>query len=140
LLALILISSTQAFAGSTYYRWTNDQGDTVYSDRPPPKGVEYEVVSTQSRFKRQVAAEEGAVPLETEPSVSNQFEQISTDSARRSQKNPIYCQQARENLEVLTTSDQIQMRNEQGEPHMLSPDEMEVQREIARQQIKRHCE
>ena len=78
LLAVVIMTGNQGIAGNTHYRWLNDRGEPVYSDRPPPQGVEYEVMSTTSSFKRAVSAEEGAVPLETESRVGNEFEEIDT--------------------------------------------------------------
>ena len=75
-LALLLLSSTPLShaEGGIHYRWTNNNGGTVYSDRPPPMGVDYEVVSSDSGLKRVVNGEEGAVPLEVDPSPGNDFE------------------------------------------------------------------
>lgn len=140
MVVLLVAAGSQVIAGSTHYRWINERGEPVYSDRPPPKGVEYEVVSTQSRFKRAVSAEEGAVPLETTPSVGNEFFQIDPDAASRNQKNPEYCKQARQNLEALTTSLQVNVRNDDGEVRPLTAEQMEVERNRARGQIEKYCE
>jgi len=59
--------SISTWSGETFYRWTDERGHTVHSDRPPPKGVKYEVISTQSTLIREVDADEGAVPLNVEP-------------------------------------------------------------------------
>jgi hypothetical protein len=140
MVVLLIVAGSQVIAGSTHYRWINERGEPVYSDRPPPKGVEYEVVSTQSRFKRTVSAEEGAVPLETSPRVGNEFFQIDPDAASRNQKNPVYCEQARQNLEALTTSLQVNVRNDDGEVRPLTAEQMEVERNRARGQIEKYCE
>ncbi len=55
---LLIISSFSANAGRNYYRWMDERGNPVHSDRPPPKGIDYEVVSTGSSLIRQVDAEE----------------------------------------------------------------------------------
>lgn len=137
---MILVATMINFeaVASTHYRWINDRGDPVYSDRPPPKGVDYEVISSGSTFKRVVAGEEGAVPLDTTPTPSNQFDKVSTE--QKSKKNPEMCQRARANLEALTSSDQVKIRNNQGEIRMLSPEEMEVERQTARAQISVYCQ
>jgi hypothetical protein len=140
LLTLLVTSSIHSVAGNNQYRWVNSRGNPVYSDRPPPKGVDYEVVSAGSSLKRVVSAGEGAVPLEIEPRVGNEFDQVDTAGAKRARKNPELCQRARKNLEALTSSPKVKVRNDQGEVRFLTPEEMEVQRQTARAQISVYCE
>lgn len=140
LLALLATSATQSMADNNHYRWIDDRGNPVYSDRAPPKGVDYEVVAAGSGLKRVVDAEEGAVPPEVEPRVGNEFDQVDTMTAKRSKKNPELCERARKNLEALTSSDQVKVRNDQGEARLLTPEEMEVQRQTAKAQISVYCE
>ena len=128
-----------ATAGDTYYRWLDDRGNPVHSDRPPPEGVDYEVVSTQSTMVRQVEAEEGAVPAGIEPKPGNEFEQV--DSApSQIKKNPEYCQRARENLATLNETARIRMRDENGEYYYLTEEQKAAQRSNAEAAIARHCE
>jgi hypothetical protein len=127
-----------AGASSTYYRWYDAQGNPVHSDRPPPVGTKYEVISTGSSLVRQVEPEEGAVPATTEPSVSNQFEQVDTNKDPI-KKNPEQCKRAQENLQTLNTKVRIQIRNDQGELRPLSEEEKEVQRKQAMDTIAAHC-
>ena len=137
---LLIISSLSANAGKDYYRWTDERGNPVHSDRPPPKGVDYEVVSTGSSLTRQVDAEEGAVPAVTKPSVGNEFERMDTEQIQVVEKNPEYCQRAQENLATLTTAARIRVRNDQGEYHFLDEEEKEARRQDARAGISTYCE
>ncbi len=144
-LAIALVSSMLGFGSSfseaakVYYRWIDDRGDPVHSDRPPPKGIDYEVISTQSSLVRPVDASEGAVPAEVEPSVSNEFEpEERTQPAIK--KNPEYCQRARDNLETLDTRARIRVRNEKGEFTYIDEQEKERRREEAREAIDIYCE
>lgn len=140
LLVIAITAGNSGFAGTTHYRWINDRGEPVYSDRPPPKGVDYEVISTSSKFKRAVTAEEGAVPLETESRVGNEFDQINTDANKRLKKKPELCQRARDNLEALSSAPQVKVRNDQGEVRLLSPEEMEIEKQTAEAQVGVYCE
>ena len=78
-LAAMLLGPTlvqpSAHADNTYYRWQDERGNAVHSDRPPPPGIDYEVVSTSSSKFREVDASEGAVPPKIKPSPGNEFEQ-----------------------------------------------------------------
>ena len=100
LVGALASQTLSAVAEDAYYRWKDDRGNLVHSDRPPPKGVDYEVVSTGSTFKRVVDEAEGAVPLDVTPEVGNEFEPV--DTARPTiPKNPEYCDRARLNLDNL---------------------------------------
>ena len=139
--AFMIVASAgfSAHASSTYYRWQDDRGNPVHSDRPPPAGTPYEVITTGSSLVRQVDAEEGAVPATTEPTVSNDFEPVNT-SKTTTKKNPEQCQRARENLQTLNTKARIQVRNDQGELRPLSEEEKEIQRQQAMDVIAVHCD
>ena len=136
---LLITSSLSASAGRDYYRWMDERGNPVHSDRPPPKGIDYEVVSTGSSLVRQVSAEEGVVPTEVVPRVGNDFEQVDT-AKQEIQKNPEYCDRARKNIQSLDTHARIRVRNEQGEYHWLSQEEKDAQREEAEAAISVHCD
>lgn len=128
-----------ARADSTYYRWQDERGNPVHSDRPPPVGTPYEVISTQSTLTRQVSAEEGAVPATTEPTVSNDFEPVDTGRGPV-KKNPEQCKIAQENLRTLNTKVRIQIRDAQGDLRPLSEEEKELQRKQAMDAIAVHCD
>ena len=140
LLVLLATGGAHTVADINHYRWLDNSGEPVYSDRPPPKDVDYEVVSAGSSLKRAVSSDEGAVPLETDSGVGNGFNQVDGTEAKRSNKNPGICQRARTNLEALTSSAKVRVRNEQGEVRFLSAEEMEVQRQTAEAQISVYCE
>ena len=76
--ALFVLLASYATAEETVYRWSNERGNPVISDRPPPAGIAYEVISTGSSLVRKVDANEGAVPLDVKPTPSNDFERVDT--------------------------------------------------------------
>jgi len=136
---LLTISSFSASAGTNHYRWLNERGNPVHSDRPPPQGIDYEVITTGSSLIRQVQADEGAVPAEVEPRVGNDFEQVDTQPPDI-EKNPEYCQRARNNLATLDSAPRIRIRNDQGEFRYLSNEEKETERLKAVDAISVHCD
>ena len=133
------MTGLSAHAGKNHYRWIDDRGNPVHSDRPPPKGVDYEVITTGSSLVREVDADEGVVPAEVEPRVGNEFEQVDT-AAAKIEKNPEFCQRARDNLNTLDTVARIRLRNDQGELRYIDEAEKEEQRKRARETIAVHCE
>ena len=138
-LVVLVCGSLAVHAGATYCRWQDDRGNLVHSDRPPPTGTPYEVISTESSLVRHVDADEGAVPATTKPTVGNEFEQ-SDESKTPPKKNPEQCKIAQENLQTLSTKVRIQIRNDQGELRPLSEEEKEIQRKQAQDTIEAHCE
>lgn len=144
-LCLVAVSSMLGFASpaadadQVLYRWLDDRGHPVHSDRPPPAGTDYEVISTRSSLVRPVAGDEGAVPLEVEPRVGNEFEPVDKTPAK-SEKNPELCQRARDNLETLDTRPRIRVRNDQGEYYFLDEEGKEERRAEARDAIARYCD
>lgn len=140
LLTIAAGNAVTTVADATYYRWIDSRGNPIHSDRPPAKGIDYEVVSTKSTFSRSVSAEEGAVPAEVEPSVGNEFDPEDSAEGERSEKNSELCSRARANLETLSASDTVHIRNSEGEVEQLSSKEVKIQREIAQSKIKIHCD
>jgi len=141
LLAVLVafLASPIAEAQKVHYRWINDRGYPVHSDRPPPKGTDYEVIETGSDLIRKVSGDEGAVPAETMPRVGNEFTPIDTRPDETG-PNPELCQRARENLAALNSGAEISMRNDQGEERVLGDDEVEAQRAKANDSIRRYCQ
>ena len=134
-----IFAAMDSVAGNTHYRWLNERGIPVHSDRPPPKGIDYEVISTGSSFKRVVSSDEGAVPLETESRAGNEFDRVNSDAAKRSKKNAELCEKARTNLDSLTNSERVKVRDSQGEERFLTAEEIEVETQTAKAQISVYC-
>lgn len=139
ILCFAAISASLQAQGTVHYRWLNERGNPVHSDRPPPKGIDYEVITTGSGLKRVVSGEEGAVPPEVKPRVGNNFTQVDEEEAKRSKKNPELCKRAKTNLEALTGNAKVRIRDDQGEERFLSEEEVIVEREKARAQVSVYC-
>ena len=139
--ALFLIFSAIPASAETYYRWLNERGDPVLSDRPPPTGTDYEVVSTGTTLKRQVRADEGAVPPEVTPRVGNEFEPVETAKPTAlMQKNPEICKRAQANLAALNNFARITVTDDNGDIRFLDDEERAAQKAEAEALIKQHCE
>lgn len=135
---VIATISGPSMAENTYYRWADDRGNPVHSDRPPPKGTDYEVVSTGSSLVRKVAAEEGAVPADTQSTPGNEFE--TTESAKPEQKQNIeFCKRAQDNLNTLESTARVRIRDDQGEFRYLTAEEKETEKKKAIDLMTVHC-
>ena len=130
-------SSVESLADATYYQWVDDSGAAVHSDRPPPEGVEYEIISTSSNLIKTVSFEDGLAPSAVD---SPAGDSVNSEEASQSTKGLELCKRATTNLETLTNSDKVKVRNDEGEVRFLSPEEIEVQRQTAQAQIGVYCE
>ncbi|MEM9257601.1 MAG: DUF4124 domain-containing protein [Pseudomonadota bacterium] len=140
-----VLSADLSLAQGTYYRWLDDRGNTVHSDRPPPAGTEYETISTTPSFS--YTAEDEAQP-DPAPAAENQQMAENAGEPRSSVpkleekivKNPESCQRAQENMAALSTRARIRMRNADGEYYFLSEDDKALQIQRAQDTIDVHCE
>ena len=139
LVTALLAAAMPGAAGEVYYRWVNERGHAVHSDRPPPEGVDYEVVSTGSTLRREVDAQEGAVPAEIKPKPGNEFEPVEQEPAKP-EKNPEYCAIAQDNLQQLDSRARIRRQNEQGDTYFLSDEERQEERQKAQDAIEAYCD
>jgi hypothetical protein len=144
-LLVILVATTaltcmSVHASQTHYRWVDKYGNPVHSDRTPPEGTDYEVITTGTSLVRKVSSEEGAVPAETSPDVDNKFNPVDTAKPKEPEKNAEYCKRAQENLATLNSRARIRMKNDQGEVYILTEEDKEEKRTEARSVIETACE
>lgn len=144
--ALLVLGATPAMA-EVLYRWVDEQGNQVNSDRPPPAGIEYETISTSSDMVRAVENDEqvtktapaASAPTQSAPASSKQVEY---EDSRRVviEKNPEYCAQAKNNLQQIDTTARIRLKEANGEWRYLSMEERAIEREKALAAIDAYCE
>lgn len=138
-LTAALLACETALGQEAHYRWINERGHEVHSDRPPAAGVDYEVIESGTGLKRVVPRDEGAVPADVNPSVGNEFTQVNEEEANRSKKNPELCERSRSNLEALSGDRRIVVRDEQGEKRLLSDEEIAEARATAEANTEIYC-
>lgn len=129
LLTVTAASASTFAAGTIYYRWIDEQGNTIHSDRPPPTGTEYEEVNAGEGFSYTIPHEEGA-----------QAKPAAKPITVKSRKDPTACQQARDNMSALQGKDKIAVRDENGEVKILDAEEIKMQLETTRGHIEIFCE
>jgi hypothetical protein len=140
LVATAALTCMPVQASETHYRWVDKHGNPVHSDRTPPEGTDYEVITSGTSLVRKVNSAEGAVPAQTSPSVDNDFNPVDTDKPKAPEKNAEYCKRAQENLATLNSRARIRMKNDQGETYILTEENKEEKRVEARSVIESACE
>ncbi|MEM1152674.1 MAG: DUF4124 domain-containing protein [Pseudomonadota bacterium] len=134
-------ASVWAIGGdSTYYRWLDETGTPVNSDRPPPTGIEYDVVRTHTNEAVESAApmNDDAGPAEAEQDLPAQ--QTAQAAAAESTLDPEACSAARSNLETLNSYARIRVPDGNGSFRFLNEEEKTQQREHAFAAIEHYCE
>jgi hypothetical protein len=140
--------SAGAHADQTYYRWTDDSGNLVMSDRPPERpDIAYETIGSQGSTLRRPRARPAPAPAGAASSSG-------TASARQQggaapgpapqvatvERDPELCEQARKNLEILEMKPRIRIYNDLGELEYLTPEQIEEEKRRTRLTIEAHCE
>lgn len=139
-LAALLTAAVPGQAQNHHYRWVDEQGKTVYSDRPPPGGQDYEIVSSTSNFSRAIAGREGAMRADDAVDDGSEADPAREKLSEQERRKADYCAKARANLEVLKGTGKIVVRGADGVPRTLSAEEIEQQRQTARSQVTAYCE
>ncbi len=148
LTVVLACASLTASAATNHYRWIDERGDTVMSDRPPAAGIEYEVISVGSNLVQPVDDEEAEDAEQAEPASeqSNPTTGASSEPTyvktkiKEPEKDPALCEQAKQNLDILKTSPRIRMRREDGEVAYMSDEDKAEQSKRAENIIAIHCE
>ena len=132
----VLVLALPLVASSTVYKWLDDNGAVVYSQRRPAE-VEFQEVSTQSSstdgHAHDPVTESSAVKDGTE-TVGN--EQL-TETEQLFRKN---CQVARRNLTLLRASPTVIDMDEDGNEQILDADQRAAKSEQSQVEIETYCQ
>jgi len=138
---ILALSGHPASASETYYRWVAEDGTPVSSDRPPPPGVKYEVITTETNTSVPVAAEEPDIAgASGNGSATESGDGAASQPRIVAEKNPEACSIAKQNLETLNTHARIRMPDGEGSYRYLNEDEKAAQRAQAEAAIKQNCD
>ena len=123
-----------------YYKWLDARGNPQHSDRPPPAGVEYEFISTETGLRRRVTAEESGSGDASTPSMPAVARPTPTAADQQAviKKDPSLCDKAKANLDTLNSNARVRIRDDNGIRY-LSEDEKQTQRQKAQDLIDVHC-
>lgn len=134
------VLSGHAVAEKGYYKWMDAKGNPQHSDRPPPAGVEYEFVSTDSGMSRRVSADESRAigGGDTSKSSNDPDASPSAEEEVAVKKDPALCDQARANLDTLDSKARVRIRDDEGVRY-LTEEEKQDQRKRAQDMISVHC-
>lgn len=123
------------------YKWTDADGKTVYSEKPPPGGAATVVnphagkASPEAQERLRSTIEQSR--QEDEADQATEAETAATDAKAKEKKHA--CEQARVVLEQLTRSTRMQYVDENNERAFLSEEQRQSRLRDANEKIKEYC-
>jgi hypothetical protein len=131
ILVLILAVSTSLNAGAIH-KWVDDKGNVNYGDTPPTKTTSQNV-SVQS-----APSDPGkALPRLSSPEDSDQAadakQEVSVEDTSQ------FCASAKADLDVINTSDRIQLQAADGSLRYLSEEEIAERKASSQAEVARFC-
>lgn len=142
--AVLSVISITAMGQQTVYRWMDKNGQVHYGDRPPSEGTAHEAINRTKALSHpevstaeQVRGPAISEPAKTEPKSSGRLQEPPQPT---SQRNPEYCQQAKDNLWQIENSARVRVLAADGQYRFLSPEEKEAARKESLKLVEAHCD
>lgn len=134
--ALLLVLPGAGANAAPVYKWTDDQGHTVYSERPPPGGAVEKIEPRGGTASADAIAklkERSAPPpaREAAPAVETAEQKAQRETA---------CAQARKVIDQLTHSTRMQYINEKQERAFLTEDQRQARLKEAHEALAKYCQ
>jgi hypothetical protein len=145
---LLLFLQGQPADASPTYRWVDDNGNPVLSDRPPETGIPYTEVGVETGFKRypKAVSVETADPGFQAPASSTPSSPVASSNGVQANRievvdaQPALCEQAKDNIFKLETLPRIRVQGDDGEVRFMSDEERAQQLQTAQSVRDAHCE
>jgi len=139
-LVLLIISGSLAAAGGTYYRWIDASGTPVSSDRPPPTGIQYEILSTTTNRINVGVTDETSTEPDGKADLNHKVEATKSPTQPRYKKDPKACANAMKNLEILQSRARIRLADGNGNYRYVGQEEKEAELAKAEAIIAKNCD
>ena len=145
---LLLFLKGQPADASPTYRWVDDNGNPVLSDRPPEAGIPYTEVGVDTGFRRypKPVATETAEPGGQAPAGSTSTSTLASSTGAEANPtqvvaaDPALCEQAKDNIFKLETFPRMRVRDDDGEVRFMSDEERAEQLQTAQSVRDAYCE
>ena len=132
---LVLFLQGQPAAASPTYRWVDENGNPVLSDRPPETGKPYTEVGVDTGLRRypKPVADETAEPVGQASASSTSAPPLASPNGAEAnptrvvEAHPALCEQAKDNIFKLETSPRMRVRDDDGEVRFMSDEERATQ-------------
>ncbi len=137
LICLILVVSTSLHAG-TIHKWVDENGNVHYGDAPPAS-TKSESISVQSapsnpgKALPRLSTEQADGATGAGGDAAADPEEVSDEQAQS------ICESAQNDLNIINTNTNIQLKQADGTTRPLSPDEIDQRRAKSQAEVDRYC-
>ena len=133
--ACLALALSQAVSANTTYRWVDQNGNPVLSDRPPEAGIPYTEVGVGNGFKRypkptginEPDVNESDATGESPAALSSPSAASSPARIEIVSPQPGLCDQAQDNIFKLETFPRMRVQDENGEVRFMTDEERSAQ-------------
>lgn len=122
----ILLTASSSYA-EVFYKWEDDSGSWVYGEHPP-LGVEAIEIKTHSNRNN-----------DSDSKKDELANKVANAEEAAKQQRALYCKQARENVEALSSEAAIQQRDDVGNVTMLSDEDRATELKKAQMALESYC-
>lgn len=135
----LLLASTAA-GGADVYKWTDDDGEVHFSDKPAA-GRKTEKLHIDTRTDEATAKrlQQFEATAEANQRRREQAEAEAAEAAREKERIEAYCRESRARYEQLKNARRPQYVNEQGEREFIDEAQREEWLKAAQAEIDKHC-
>ncbi len=142
--SIAALLATGAATAGEIYKWTDEEGNVYYVDRPSgqPNEARMDIISAKTdnaavaaraQARRQARAADEQVASEAPPEMSKQ--ELRAEQAERQKK----CEMYRDRLEQFLRSQRLYKQDESGDRQYLSEEEIMAARQRVQGQIEEYC-
>lgn len=145
-LLLIMVILLSQPAAAAMYKWVDEKGNIVYSQSMPPPGAK--ILENPHLPKSRPSSSETETTATSATQQAGSTQEAGT-TAQTGNKTPLtpeqqeqyrdYCEQVKQNLDLLMQPKRVYVTNDQGERHYLDDKEREERIGQANDNIKRYC-
>ena len=122
----IFLTASSSYA-EVFYKWEDDSGSWVYGEHPP-LGVEAIEIKTHSNRNN-----------DSDSKKDELANKVANAEEAAKQQRALYCKQARENVEALSSEAAIQQRDDAGNVTMLSDEDRATELKKAQMALESYC-
>lgn len=141
---LSLLLGTSWAAGTKIYKWTDEDGNVIYSQTPPPRGIDVKKIKeappppvnpNDAMGDLRKRADEFSKRRDERLEVEAKGEEAAAEAKRQRE----ICAQLRKNLAGLQSTSQARVKGEDGQLSVIGEDSRQQKIKATQQRIQQEC-
>lgn len=144
IITIIVFFSNAGLAGTKIYKWINAEGEVIYSQSPPPRGIGYERIKEAPQPAADPAAamqslRERADAFTERRNERLEIEEKGEEAAAQAKRNREICDQLRKNLTGLQSGKQVRVKGKDGNLSIIGEEQRKKKVAATQTRIKNEC-